>query len=355
MTRVYFTTDGADDVAVVVEEAMSHIVRLVGIASPTGMTDKVMEYCYQAIAPLGFNLRRTRRGGLVVGVPGVRPDVRVLAAHVDTLGAVVRAIAPNGRLKLSAVGGFPFNSVEGEYCKVHTLEGPFYTGTIVPRKGSRHVYHEVEQRTDETMEVRLDEVVHGAADVRELGIRVGDPVSFDARAVLLPSGYIKARHLDDKASVGVLLALLAAMSRDRWALPYAVEIVISGDEEVGYGGNTGFSNGAFEYLAVDMGAIGEGLDATEHVVSICAKDSSGPYDFELRRRLVRLAERFAVPHTIDVYPYYRSDASAAKQAGYDVATALVGPGIDCSHAHERTHRDAIAATLRLVALYVQSD
>ena len=337
------------------EEAVSHIVRLVGIASPTGMTDKAVEYCYQAIAPLGFGLRRTHRGGLVVSLPGARPNVRVLAAHVDTLGAVVRMIAPNGRLKLSAVGGFHFNSVEGEYCKVHTLEGPFYTGTVVPRKGSRHVYQEVEERTEETMEVRLDEVVRGADDVRKLGIRVGDPVSFDARAVLLPSGYIKARHLDDKASVGVLLALLAVIARERWELPYSLEIVISGDEEVGYGGNAGLSNEAFEYLAVDMGAIGEGLDATEHGVSICAKDSSGPYHFELRRRLVHLAERFTVPHTVDVYPYYRSDASAAKQAGYDVATALIGPGIDCSHAHERTHRDAIAATLRLLALYVQSD
>ncbi len=353
--RVRFASDQEDGLSDAVEQALSHIVQLLGIPSPSGMTDRAMEYCYHTIAPLGFPLRRTHRGGLIVRVPGKRPDVRVLAAHVDTLGAVVRRITADGRLKLSAVGGFHFNSVEGEYCKVHTLEGTFYTGTIVPRKGSRHVYRDLEERTEETMEVRLDEVVRGEEDVRRLGIRIGDMVSFEPRAVLLQSGHLKARHLDDKASAGVLIALLEVMAAERWEPPCSLAILFSGDEEVGYGGNAALPAESFEYVAVDMGAIGEGLTTTEHVVSICAKDSSGPYHLELRRRLVYLAERFHVPHALDVYPYYMSDASAAKRAGYDVATALIGPGIDCSHAQERTHRDAIASTMRLLALYIQSE
>lgn len=337
------------------EAALSHILALLAISSPTGMAGRAVDYCYRAIAEMGYTVARTRRGGLAVRVPGRRRDAsRVLAAHVDTLGAVVKQILPAGRLRVSPVGGLRFPSVEGEYCSVHTLEGVAYEGTFVAHKASGHVYRELEERREDTMEIRLDEPVRTEQDVRGLGIRVGDMVSFDPRARLLPSGYLKSRHLDDKASVGVLLSLLRAVRE--YGVEPATDLVllISSDEEVGYGGNSNIPDDAFEYLAVDMGAIGDGLSGTEHAVSICAKDSSGPYDLELRRKLVYLAERNGVEHAIDVFPYYSSDASAARTAGHDLATALVGPGIDSSHAYERTHRDAVAATLRLLLLYAQS-
>nr|WP_245926228.1 M42 family metallopeptidase [Sulfoacidibacillus thermotolerans] len=343
---------GFDDA---VEMALSHILKLVSIPSPTGFTERAIEYCYRQIAQMGYSVARTYKGGLVVHVPGKRERTRVLAAHVDTLGAIVKQILQSGRLKMSPIGGFRFHAVEGEYCQVHTLEGAAYTGTIVAHKASSHVYKEAEERTEDTMEIRLDEVVKNDQDVRKLGIRVGDIVSFDARAVLLPSGHLKSRHLDDKASVGILIELLHLILEEHIELPYSLTLLISTDEEIGYGGNSNIPETAFEYVAVDMGAIGEGLATTEHVVSICAKDSSGPYNYDLRRSLVYLAERNHVAHAIDIYPYYASDASAARRAGYDLATALIGPGIDSSHAYERTHRDAIAATLRLLLLYVQSE
>lgn len=338
----------------VVEKALTHIVRLVGIPSPTGFTERAVEYCYTEIARLGFPLARTYKGGLVVTVPGASDRTRVLAAHVDTLGAIVKQILPSGRLRMSTIGGYRFNAIEGEYCKVHTLEGTVYTGTIVPHKASTHVYKDVDERNEETMEIRLDEVAPSVEAVKKLGIRVGDIVSLDARAMLTPSGYLKSRHLDDKASVGILLSLLQTIADKQVTLPYSLCILISTDEEIGYGGNSNIPSAAFEYIAVDMGAIGDGLTTTEHVVSICAKDSSGPYDYELRKKLVFLAERHEVPHAIDIYPYYASDASAARRAGYDLATGLIGPGIDGSHAHERTHRESIAATLQLLALYIES-
>lgn len=344
--------DGFDDA---VELAISHILKLVSIPSPTGFTDRAIDYCYRQIAQMGFSVSKTFKGGLVVQVPGQRERTRVLAAHVDTLGAIVKQILPSGRLKMSPIGGFRFHGVEGEYCLVHTLEGASYTGTIVAHKASSHVYKEAEERTEDTMEIRLDERVNNEQDVRKLGIRIGDMVSFDARAVLLPSGHLKSRHLDDKASVGMLLELLQVIKEQQLVLPYSLAILISTDEEIGYGGNSNIPETAFEYIAVDMGAIGDGLETTEYVVSICAKDSSGPYNYDLRRQLVYLAERNHVAHAIDIYPFYASDASAARRAGYDLATALIGAGIDSSHSYERTHREAIAATLRLLLLYIQHE
>lgn len=339
----------------VAEQALTHILSLVGIASPTGYANKAIDYCYRIAAERGYKLARTHKGGLVIDVPGRSDRTRVLAAHVDTLGAMVKEILPSGRLRVARIGGFPCDVMEGEYCKVHTLEGAVYTGTIVAHKASTHVYKEVEERREDTVEIRLDEVVTNADDVKRLLVRVGDFVSFDVRAVLTSSGYLKSRHLDDKASVGILLAVLELLETQKVLLPYSLTLLISTDEEIGYGGNSNIPEQAFEYLAVDMGAIGEGLTTTEHVVSICAKDASGPYDFELRKKLTLLAERFHVPHAVDIYPYYSSDASAARRAGYDLATGLIGPGIDSSHAYERTHRDAIVATLRLLWLYLQSE
>jgi len=338
-----------------VESALSHILKLVAIPSPTGFAERAIDYCYQSCAQLGFPLERTHKGGLIIHVAGRSPRTRVLAAHVDTLGAMVKEILATGRLRLARIGGFPCNVMEGEYCKVHTLEGAVYTGTVVAHKASTHVYSEVEERREDTVEVRLDEVVVNSEEVRKLGVRTGDFVSLDPRAVLTPSGYLKSRHLDDKASVAMLLSLLQCIHDHALVLPYSLTLIISTDEEIGYGGNSNIPSTAYEYLAVDMGAIGEGLATTEHVVSICAKDSSGPYDYALRKKLVYLAEHFAVQHAIDLYPHYSSDASAARRAGYDLATGLIGPGIDSSHAYERTHRDSIAATLRLLLLYIQSD
>ncbi len=352
---VRFISNQEPGFADIVERSMSHILKLVNIPSPTGFTDRAIEYCYHTAAEWGFSLQRTYKGGLVIHVPGKSAMTRVLAAHVDTLGAVVKQVLPTGRLKLSPVGGFRFSSIEGEYCKVHTLEGAQYAGTIAAHKASVHVYKEVEERTEDTVEVRLDEMVSDAAGVAKLGIRVGDFVSFDPRAVLLPSGHLKSRHLDDKASVGILLSILQAIHDEAIELPYTLSIIISTDEEIGYGGNSNITPDAFEYVAVDMGAIGEGLNTTEHVVSICAKDASGPYHYELKKKLIYLAERNHIAHAIDIYPHYSSDASAARRAGYDLATALIGPGIDSSHAYERTHRDAIVGTVSLLFAYIQSE
>ena len=280
----------------------------------------------------------------------------MLSAHVDTLGAMVKEIKSSGRLRLALIGGSQWAHVEGEYCQVFTASGTTYTGTILMHQTAVHVYRDGGklERNQDNMEVRLDAKVSSAEDVKLLGIQVGDFVAFDPRPEILPNGFIKSRHLDDKAGSGILLYLLQEIKENGLQLPYTTHFYFSNYEEIGHGGSAGVPPEVVEYLAVDMGALGDGQCGDEYSVSICAMDSSGPYDFRLRQHLVELAEEKQIAYKVDIFPYYASDASAALRAGHDLVHGLIGPGIDASHAFERTHVDAVINTAKLAYYYLFS-
>ncbi|WP_257345853.1 M42 family metallopeptidase [Pseudalkalibacillus decolorationis] len=339
-------------------EVMNLIKELVSIPSPSGNTDKVINYVSEYFNELGYETRRNRKGGLLVTIGGKnKKRHRFLTAHVDTLGAMVKEIKPNGRLKLSMIGGFRWNHVEGEYCQIQTAEGKVYSGTILMHQTSVHVYKEAgdAKRDENNIEVRIDERASSEEEVKNLGISVGDFVSFDPRVEVTESGYIKSRHLDDKASVALLMDAVKALKNEGHELPHTTHFLISNNEEIGYGGNSNIPEEVEEYLAVDMGAIGDGQATDEYTVSICAKDSSGPYHYELRKHLEQLAIRHDVEYKTDIYPYYGSDASAAIRAGFDIKHALIGPGIDASHAFERTHETSLYHTGKLIEHYLKSE
>ncbi|MGG1401015.1 M42 family metallopeptidase [Bacillus salipaludis] len=337
---------------------MKLIADLVSIPSPSGNTNDVITFVENFLTELQVETKRNRKGGLIATIHGKDTSRhRMLTAHVDTLGAMVKEIKGNGRLRIDLIGGFKYNSIEGEYCQIETNSGKKYTGTILMHQTSVHVYKDAGklERNQENMEIRIDEKVHNAEDIRALGIEVGDFVSFDPRVEITPSGFIKSRHLDDKASVGILLQLIKQIINENIPLPYTTHFLISNNEEIGYGGNSNITPETIEYLAVDMGAMGDGQSTDEYTVSICVKDASGPYHYELRKKLVGLAEQNKIPYKLDIYPFYGSDASAAIRAGHDIVHGLVGPGIDSSHAFERTHQSSIEATARLLYHYVQSE
>ncbi|MEH7415258.1 M42 family metallopeptidase [Neobacillus drentensis] len=340
------------------EETMKLIADLAAIPSPSGNTNEVVTFVENFLKELQVHTYRNRKGGLIATIDGQdNSKHRMLTAHVDTLGAMVKEVKANGRLKIDLIGGFRYNSIEGEYCQIETQNGKKYTGTILMHQTSVHVYKDAGklERNQENIEIRIDEKVHSAAEVRALGIEVGDFVSFDPRVEITPSGYIKSRHLDDKASVGILLQLIKQIKSEGITLPYTTHFLISNNEEIGYGGNSNITPETVEYLAVDMGAMGDGQSTDEYTVSICVKDSSGPYHYELRKHLVRLAEENKIGYKLDIYPFYGSDASAAIRSGHDIVHGLIGPGIDSSHAFERTHVSSIENTAKLLYFYVQSN
>ena len=340
-----------------VKHTVDLLQRLVEIPSPSGYTENVMELIAQEFDAIGVPHRKTNKGAIIATIEGTDTQRhRLLTAHVDTLGAMVKEIKSDGRLKLTMIGGFNWNAVEGEYCLIHTAAGRTVRGTILMHQTSVHVYKNAgtAERNADNIEVRIDEKVTDADDTRALGIEVGDFVSFDPRFEVTDSGFIKSRHLDDKASTALLLGLVRSLKEEGVGLPHTTHFYISNNEEIGYGGNSSIPGETVEYIAVDMGAIGDGQASDEYTVSICAKDSSGPYHHALTRHLTGLCKAGDIPFKLDVYPFYGSDASAAIRAGFDVKHALFGPGIESSHALERTHTDSLNATAQLLHAYVTS-
>jgi putative aminopeptidase FrvX len=334
----------------------ARLVQLLRTPSPTGDTDAVLALISGWLGEMGYAAGRTRKGAVVVTVPGRAEDApRAVTAHVDTLGAIVKEIKPSGRLVFDRIGGYPYYAVNGEYCWVRTESGRVITGTAVLTKSSVHVHREPVENKEwkaEEMEIRLDVPLASAAETRALGIEVGDLIAWDPRATVTETGYIKSRHLDDKAGVAVLLAALGALAEGGRTPAQRTTFHFSNYEEVGHGASSGIPGDVAELVAVDMGAIGEGLQGSEHAVSICAKDSLGPYDLGIRSRLVRLAQAQRIPYKLDIYPFYGSDAGAALRSGGDHRVGLFGPGVDASHSFERTHKEALDASTRLLLAYL---
>ena len=331
---------------------------LTTIPSPTGNTQNIIQYVDSLLKEQGYTTEINRKGSLIVTVPGKNDEQhRFITAHIDTLGAMVRGIKSDGRLKLDLIGGFRYNSIEGEYCTIHTQSGKNYTGTILMHQTSVHVYKDAgtAERNQDNMEVRIDEKTFSKEDTEKLGIQVGDFISFDPRTEITESGFIKSRHLDDKVSAAILIQFLTILNQTKETLPYTTHFLFSNNEEIGYGGNSNIDNRVVEYLAVDMGAMGDDQQTDEYTVSICVKDGSGPYHLGLRNHFVSLCQENDIPYKLDIYPYYGSDASAAMKAGADVKHGLIGAGIEASHAFERTHQDSINSTEQLVSKYLFSE
>jgi len=325
---------------------------LIAIDSPTGYTNKAIEFIEATLRGYGFSPTRTKKGALRCSL-GEHPSV-ALAGHTDTLGAIVAGLNSNGTLKFSVLGGPLLPSFEGGYVRIHTLDNRVYTGTILLNDPSTHANHKAAstERTSASMHIRLDEEVSSREDVVSLGIRTGDIVAFDPKYQELSNGFIKSHFLDNKAGCYVLLEVARLIALRGAGAP--VELFFSTYEEVGHGGAPSLSESVNDLLVIDMGVVGDACEGNEFSCSICAKDSGGPYDYDFRRALVELATQNNIPHAIDVYPYYSSDGTAAWRAGVDVRVGLIGPGVHASHGMERTHIRAIQATVDLCMLYINS-
>lgn len=338
--------------------AVDFLVNLLNIPSPTGYAVEAIDYTHRAFEALhvpGLEIRETPKGALVMRLPGQSSAApRGLTAHVDTLGLMVKEIKGSGRLKVTMLGGYAWNAVEYEGVTIRTFDNRRYRGTMLLANNSTHVNARMKdtERSGDTMEIRIDECVRSAAETAALGISVGDFVFLDPRVELSQSGFIRSRHLDDKASVAAIYAALMALNESGQRPAQDTTILIANYEEVGHGGSAGFPRDLAELVAVDMAAMGDGQTSDEFSVTVCVKDSTGPYHFDLSDKLRRLATQHGIPHKVDIYPFYGSDGSAYWRAGGDARVALVGPGVDGSHGYERTHRDAITHTAHLLARYL---
>jgi putative aminopeptidase FrvX len=345
------------DFAIDSADMVNFLVGLLNTPSPTGYTSEGIAYCEAAFAALGLpdcTIWRTRKGGLMLRWRGMGGAVVGVTAHVDTLGLMVKEVKSNGCLKTTRIGGILYPSLDSENVTVRTFDDLRYRGTVLLNDPATHVNANARTalRDEESMEVRLDVRTSSAEHTRALGIEVGDFIFVDPRVEVLETGFIRSRFLDNKAGVACIYAALKAMHAAGLRPSNDTEILISNYEEVGHGGKTEWSPDLAEYLCVDMAAMGIGQNSTEFDCTICAKDSSGPYHYEMTAKLRALAAAHAIPYRMDIYPYYSSDGSAYWEAGGAARVALIGPGVSGSHGYERTHVDALNASTQLIGQYL---
>ncbi len=337
-----------------VDYIMEKTTEVLAIDSPTGYTRNAAEYVVKEYEKLGYKPVMTVKGGVLVDIGGKnKDDGVVLAAHIDTLGAIVCEIKSNGNLKVSPLGGMNPNNAEAENCRIVTRFNGIYQGTFQLNNASIHVnkdYNDTKRGYGE-MEVVLDEKVSSKEDTEKLGIMVGDIVCFDPRTTITESGYIKSRFLDDKLSVGILLGYAKYLKEEGIELENRMYHYITVYEEVGHGGAASIPDGVKEVISVDMGCVGDGLGCTERQVSICAKDSAGPYNYDVVTNMIKAAKDNDIDFAVDVYPFYGSDVDVTLGAGFDIRHGLIGAGVYASHGYERSHRDGVENTLRLLMNY----
>ena len=336
-------------------DAWERAAELLAIDSPSGFTEKAALWVRNAFEALGFPAKITVKGGVLTDLGGQDTENGLLLeAHTDTLGGMVCRIKDNGRLQLTKIGGMRAENGETENLRVYTREGKIYDGTLQLCNASVHVngsYGDAKRDFD-TTEVVLDEDVKSAEDVRKLGIEVGDFVCFDPRTRRTNSGYLKSRFLDDKLSVGILLGFAKYLADSKITLPRKTFVHVTVYEEVGHGGAASVPTGVTEAISVDMGCVGEGLSCTERQVSICSKDSGGPYSYEVVGKLIAAAKKTGADYAVDVYPHYGSDVEATLSAGHDLRHGLIGPGVYASHGYERSHIDGVYNTLKVLCGYL---
>ena len=337
------------------EFAWEKAVEALAIDSPTGYTDKAAAWVKDEFEKLGYACRRTQKGGIVIDLGGKDSgDALLLTAHVDTLGAMVAEVKANGRLRLTTLGGFMAENVETTVVRVYTREGRVIEGTIQLCNPSIHVNMQYEdvKRSFDTLEVVLDEDVRTAEDTRKLGVEVGDIICINTSTRRTESGYLKSRFLDDKLCVGICLAFAKYLKDNQITPERRTYIHMTVYEEVGHGAASSVPEGVTEIISMDMGCVGDGLQCTERQVSICAKDSTGPYSYEVVGKLIAAARATGADYAVDIYPRYGSDADIALKAGYDVRHGLIGPGVYASHGYERSHMDGVMNTLKVLCGYL---
>lgn len=334
--------------------------RILAIDSPTGYTRQAADYVYNLYKSFGYEPTITKKGGVLVCLNGEiakeEPDRQgiLVEAHLDTLGAMVAEITASGTLRVTPLGGLNANNAEAENCRIITRDGNVYEGTFQMKNASVHVNKEYSttSRSFDEMEVVIDEMVSSKEEVEALGIMTGDIVCFEPRTVITKSGYIKSRFLDDKLSVGILLGYAKYVKENNIQPERKIYHHITVFEEVGHGGSASVPSDVEEILSVDMGCVGGGLACKEHQVSICAKDSGGPYHYDVVTDLINCAKRANLDFAVDVYPFYGSDAEAGLRAGYDVKHGLIGAGVYASHGYERSHKRGVENTFLLLKEYL---
>lgn len=340
-----------------IEKILENTKKYLAIPSPTGFTQRAVEEFEKEAKSMGFKTFKTNKGALMVEVEGKNNSKsKVITAHIDTLGAMVKCIEPDGKIRYNRVGGGCFGQVEGENATIISRKNGEFRGSIMPDVASTHIYGQPGanvERNQDNMYFRLDEKISKRSDVQNLGIGVGDYIYMDTRFEVTDTGFVKSRYLDNKLAVAMVLELLKMIERQDINLEYKTYFYISNYEEAGHGISY-LPEDSFEMIAIDIGIVGDRQNSDEYSVSIAAKDKKTPYNYEFRNKLVDLCEEKGIGFKVDLYNFYSTDSTQAMHQGKDINFSSIGPGVNSTHHYERTHIESIDNTMKLLIAYIEA-
>ncbi len=331
------------------KKIVTYIEQLVTIPSPTGYTGEIRDFLVSFAKKHSIDHEVTKKGAVIFKFGPAKKEGTVFAAHIDTLGGMVNSVSDN-RVKITTVGGFPALYIIGETCTVHTRTGKKHVGTFLPDDPAIHVNSKLKDLKPDfdNCSLRMDVELKKDEKLSDI-IEVGDFVSFDPGFRFI-NGYVNSRHLDDKASAGIFMHIAEILSVNEKNLKKRISFFFNITEETGQG--IAGTQKDDDLIVVDMGVVGKEPAGSEKCVSICAKDSSGPYNYDLTTELIDIAKKNNINYKIDVFPYYGSDGSALLRSCSDSRVALIGQGVDASHGYERTHVEGLTATASIILAYI---
>lgn len=339
------------------ERFKSTLLDLLAIPSPCGFTDEIVRYVSRCLDDIGVDYQITRRGTIraVLEGNGDAP-ARALVTHMDTIGAMVRGIGDNGRLRVAPIGHWSSRFAEGTRVTVFS-EKSAHRGCFLPTVNwgtSRDAGVEQVPVDWDHIELRLEESVFDADDVRALGIEIGDFIALESHPEVLENGYVVGRNLDNKAGTAAVIELLRKLVESGDPLPQNTYVIFTVTETIGAGMGRAVLPDVSELVTVDFASTRSTEKSPFKRVTLASGDASGPYDYHLTAHLRRIAEHFDVPYQQRHLKAFHSDAASALIAGHDVRTAVLAYAGDASHSVERTHVDSLVNIVRMLQFYVTS-
>ncbi|MBD0268413.1 MAG: M42 family peptidase [Cyanobacteria bacterium Co-bin8] len=332
---------------VALDNLFSQIESLVMCHSPSGAECEINEFLLEAFAALGVEHWRDDADNLIAKIPG-KDERRAIAitAHKDEIGAIVKAVLPDGRISVRKLGGaFPWVYGEG----VVDLLGDQQTVSGVLCFGSRHVSHESPQKQQQegkavTWESAWIETCRTPGELEQAGVRPGTRmvVGKHRKRPFRMGDFIASYTLDNKASVAILLALAERIKQP----PVTVYLVASAKEEVGAIGALYFSQRqALEALvALEICPLSEEYPVQEGPVPVLlSQDGYGVYDEGLNWQIRQAAEALQQPLQLATISGFGSDGSIAMKFGHVSRAACLSFPTQNTHGFEIAHLGAIAA------------
>lgn len=335
----------------------AYLLDLLAIPSPCGFTDEIVRYLCDVLTELDIDYELTRRGTIRAKLPGKSSETaRAIVTHVDSIGAMVRNLRDDGRVSVAPIGYWSSRFAEGARVTVFGEQQSF-RGTLLPSiewgvsrdKGVADV-----AMNWDNIELRIDEPVYSAQDLKDAGIGIGDFIALDSTPEVMDNGYIVGRMLDNKAGIAAVLETLATLKTSEEAVEHDTYIIFTVAETIGTGAGSALPRDVSELVTVDFAALRSTEKSPFKQVTLAAGDASGPYDYHLNAHLRQLAEQHDIPFVKRMLKAFHSDAAAVLAAGHDVRTAVLAYAGDASHSLERTHMDSLVNISNLLARYITS-